>query len=380
MSTHAKFNTPLRTAEYHDFEISLCGFSQAGKTTLIRRLVERFSGDYSVGYLKSDSHSFAMDREGKDTHSIWQAGAGAVSIFDACHVAYIRRGEADFVQHKTGFEHCDFVLVEGRKASPLAKIVMLGGRGDILPMVESGEVSHVLAYAGPASEPPEGLDAPYFHRDDVAGIADFILGHFADKWSERPLNGLVLTGGLSKRMGEDKALLRFEGKTLVQRTLDLLGSVCPEVFVSARPGQRSLAEVAGAPILEDRFLGIGPLGGILSAMTARPGAAWLVVACDLPRLDHLTLRTLIAERSPMKVATAFAGEADGMPEPLCAIYEPRALTRIFEFLGLGYQCPRKMLMNSNVRMVGLPRDGALANMNSREDYRFAKNRIEEVVK
>ena len=76
------------------------------------------------------------------------------------------------------------------------------------------------------------------------------------------------------------------------------------------------------PQVVDGPLGNGPIAGIIAAQAQFPDAAWLVVACDLPQLDDTTLEDLKSRRDPRRLATAFLSDVDGMPEPLCAIYEP----------------------------------------------------------
>jgi molybdopterin-guanine dinucleotide biosynthesis protein A len=91
-----------------------------------------------------------------------------------------------------------------------------------------------------------------------------------------------------------------------------------------------------------------------------------VVACDLPRLDRQVLETLVAGRNPFRFATAFRGHQD-FPEPLCALYEPKARPRLYQFLAAGYDCPRKMLINSPVEVLDPPSGDRLANVNSPQD-------------
>ena len=90
--------------------------------------------------------------------------------------------------------------------------------------------------------------------------------------------GLVLAGGKSRRMGQDKALLRREGRSQLAHAVDLLGAVTDRVYVSARADQADEPERARYEQVVDRYRGIGPVAGILSAMDEHPGAAWLEVA------------------------------------------------------------------------------------------------------
>ena len=108
-------------------------------------------------------------------------------------------------------------------------------------------------------------------------------------------------------------------------------------------------------------------------MEADPQAAWLVVACDLPFLTHDSLKDLIERRNHLKVATAFASDQGGrhkdLPEPLCAIYEPKSRIRLMEYLALGYECPRKVLINSPICLLKQRSAGSLDNMNTPQDLK-----------
>jgi len=69
----------------------------------------------------------------------------------------------------------------------------------------------------------------------------------------------------------------------------------------------------------------GPFNGILSAHNLHPEVAWLVLACDLPLMDLTALKQLVEERDADKFATSFSNKENPLPEPVCAIWEPKAL-------------------------------------------------------
>jgi molybdopterin-guanine dinucleotide biosynthesis protein A len=191
--------------------------------------------------------------------------------------------------------------------------------------------------------------------------------------SEYPLNGLLLIGGESRRMGRDKAALVYhEGLSQAEWTCRLLAEVCPKVFVSIRAGQalppgETLARAGRIPDAEG--LGIrGPMAGILSALQAHPDQAFLVLSCDLPRLTPGTLRHLISSRRPDLPATAFKSAHDGLPEPLCAIYEPAMRPAMEAVAAEGRTCPRKLLINGPAHLLDLPDPAALDNINTPEEF------------
>jgi molybdopterin-guanine dinucleotide biosynthesis protein A len=186
---------------------------------------------------------------------------------------------------------------------------------------------------------------------------------------EAPLFGLVLAGGASTRMQRDKAAIEYHGQSQLHWTFHLLSHVCAATFVSVRPDQREEPTRAGLPQIVDRHPGIGPIAGISSALHAHPKAAWLVVACDLPFLNEQTLRYLVEHRDPHKIATAFKSSHDGLPEPLCAIWEPAAREPVLAYVAAGKQCPRKFLINADTLLLDLPDGRALDNVNTADEYR-----------
>lgn len=187
--------------------------------------------------------------------------------------------------------------------------------------------------------------------------------------AEAPLFGLVLAGGASTRMQRDKAAIEYHGQSQLHWTFHLLTHVCAATFVSVRPDQREDPTRVGLPQIVDRQPGIGPIAGISAALHAHPKAAWLVVACDLPFLNEQTLRYLVEHRDVHKLATAFKSNHDGLPEPLCTIWEPAAREPVLAYLAAGKQCPRKFLINADTLLLDLPDDRALDNVNTTDEYR-----------
>jgi molybdenum cofactor guanylyltransferase len=185
------------------------------------------------------------------------------------------------------------------------------------------------------------------------------------------LFGLVLAGGASTRMRTDKAALQYHGQPQLHWAFELVSKFCAASFVSVRPEQRDDAARAGHPQIVDRQPGIGPLAGISAALLEQPKAAWLVLACDLPFLTERTLQHLIAHRDPQKIATAYRSAHDGLPEPLCAIWEPAAREPVLAYIASGKQCPRKFLINSDTALLDLPERQALDNVNTVEEFGLA---------
>ncbi len=187
-----------------------------------------------------------------------------------------------------------------------------------------------------------------------------------------PLKGLVLAGGKSTRMGHDKGAIEYYGKPHREYLADLISAYTEETFISVRGEGDIETHYAQLP---DTFTGLGPYGGILSAFRYDPNAAWLIVATDIPLLDDKTLRYLIENRDTSTFATCFHNPETNFPEPLITIWEPRGYPRLLNFLALGYTCPRKALINTDIREIFLDDSTVLTNVNTPEEKQSVMEKL-----
>ena len=175
------------------------------------------------------------------------------------------------------------------------------------------------------------------------------------------LNALILCGGKSSRMREDKSLINYHGIAQKDYLKDLLMPFCQNVYFSYKEQQ------TGEDIINDAFDINGPTSGIMSAFNKNSNSAWLVVACDLPFVDQKTIEKIVKNRNRHKDATAFKSENNKVVEPLCTIYEPRVIEKFKKYIALNKTCPRKVLLNSDVELIELDNKNALNNANTQED-------------
>jgi len=179
-------------------------------------------------------------------------------------------------------------------------------------------------------------------------------------------------------MGRDKAGLEYHGQPQVRWAYALVTRHCERTFVSLRPDQQQDPARAGLPRILDAHDDIGPIAGIAAAQAAHPEVAWLVVACDLPFLTDDALRLLVSRRGRHPV-TAFRSAHDGLPEPLCAIYEPATRRDILAAIERGRYCPRKFLIAAGVPLLELPEPSLLDNVNTPQDHDTALASLRERV-
>jgi molybdopterin-guanine dinucleotide biosynthesis protein A len=144
-----------------------------------------------------------------------------------------------------------------------------------------------------------------------------------------PPVGVVLAGGLGRRLGGDKAIVELEGRPLALYAVEALHELCDDVVVVAKR-DTVLPPLAGAAELwiepdEPRH----PLAGVAHALRMAAGRSILVVAVDLPLMDGATLR-LIAQ-ADVRDAAVVVPRVHGRLEPLCALYTQRALSGLEDF-------------------------------------------------
>lgn len=136
-----------------------------------------------------------------------------------------------------------------------------------------------------------------------------------DSWS-----GVILAGGRSSRMGHDKALIQLDGRTLLQRAIDLLAPYVDDLLVIGDP------EKHGDPlahVLSDERPGLGPLGGIVTALRHSKHPHVVVIACDMPGLTGPFIERIQFEMEH-EVDAVIPGH-DDLIEPLAAGYHRSCL-------------------------------------------------------
>jgi len=185
--------------------------------------------------------------------------------------------------------------------------------------------------------------------------------------ANKKVYGLVLAGGESRRMGQDKALLWRGKESQLDYLVAVLDACVERVFVSARAAQADDAARSQYDLIIDRYDDSGPVAGILSALEAHPSVDWLVVACDLPNVDATTIHHLLEKHDGQHPFTAFISTHDGLPEPLCAIYASGSDGIVRRFVDNGIKCPRKILIRSDTHLVSQLDPSSLDNVNTPGD-------------
>ena len=365
-------------AMFHPYEIAFCGLSGSGKTTLMTEVIRHFRlKGHEPASFKHGCHHFDIDRESKDSFRFRQAGAVSVLISDPVKEAIISDGPGS-LSNTPVLLSSDMLFIEGLKELEIPKLLLVDTKREILPMMEMGTVSQVLALVHDGNA--DGLDSyglPLFCRNDVAGVAGFIERCFAQRAAAIPLFGLVLAGGLSSRMGTDKALLSYHAGNQLVTTAALLSDKCDKVFISCRQEQAETYSGYGHPIITDCYLGMGPMGGLLSAQRSHPDSAWLVTACDLPFVEADTIASLLSSRDPFRFATAFTSPGSKLPEPLLTIYEPKTRQALLQQHASGNDSLSSFLRHSRILSTESNAPSTLRNVNDPASMAEVKEVLKE---
>ena len=287
----------------------ICGFSGSGKTSLIESVVPHLcKKGLKVALLKHTHHEIQVDHPGKDSDRLFRSGADI--FLTGSQEGLARSHEAGSLSLAAMLSALprkyDLVLVEGHKNLPIPKVWLVDSAHSTAPK----EIEGIVATLPPGSG---RLEAFLSILDDW----------FAQQWLKTPLLGCVLIGGQSSRMGQPKHMIQKNGRTWIERTVEMLDQLTSRVIIA---GTGTLPERVRD---YDRLLDVphvrGPMAGILAALRWSPGSSWLVSACDLPLLSLSALEWLLSTRDPGVWATLpqLRGPEDGI-EPLLAHYDFRS--------------------------------------------------------
>jgi len=178
------------------------------------------------------------------------------------------------------------------------------------------------------------------------------------------LIGLVLAGGASRRLGEDKGQLRLHDRTQAEHSVALLEPYCRTVYLSVRREQAEQKPYKDQPSLPDDEAFSGPAAGLLTAWQRYPNNALLVLAVDMPLVDSELINLLVQGRRIDAVATAYR-HTDGIIEPLCAIWEPSAAPVLRSATGdRNSTSLRRLLESADVELLDALASEKLASVNT----------------
>jgi len=353
---------------YHRNEWCLIGAPCDTIANLCTDINSILQNQLNIGYL-DEAHQSNGSSEGFElTHA------------DAINYTIIKNANAlPFTQVKNLTHSLDVLLINGNHYRGEKQIVIIDEKKRLSLSKKLDRLTNVkmIIFQKSADEIYDFIQAhlpmqtiPIVAIDDKEKIASIIKDDFLQKTPD--LFTLILAGGKSTRMGVDKGSIAYRGIPQREYQADIANQFCQKTFISITHDQDIVSKYEK---LIDTFADLGPFGGILSAFRAYPNSAWMTLACDLPYLNEETISLLTKSRNPSKLATCFHNPDTGFPEPLITIWEPRAYPVLLNYLGMGYACPRKILINSNIEELKLNDCTPLKNVNDPESKNAALNYI-----
>ena len=370
MSKHQK-HTKLKLRDNDNFapnEIAIIGAKCSVISNLVQQVSEKL-GMYKMAYLDA-SHSEEI--EGKKFDSFTFNANGTLDVSQKFGLNKFNQ-RVQFSQHDLVFingNHFEgakqiLILDQEKEASVLKRLEQLNNIQFVIKLTDDAKYFDFLE-----DKNPQIKNLLCYHIAEIDKISKHIENLIKEKIA--PIQGLVLAGGKSTRMGTDKGMLNFYGKNQRDVAIELLEKNHLKTYLSVREEQ----EIGIENKITDKFVGLGPFGAICSAFQENPDVAWLVLATDLPFVNDEVIKLLLKHRNPSKVATAIKGKNSQFPEPLITIWEPKSFILLLNYLAQGYSCPRKVLLNSDIEIVEVD-DNFIRNINTPEEFNAAHKEINE---
>ncbi len=371
MKKHQKHTniTKRKFGNYAPNEIAILGTKCSNIADIVQNIVKKIQKKHKFAYFDA-SHDFEKELPFIDNYTFNKNGFAEEVIL---------KNDNPY-QIKSTFDSYDLIFINGNHYQANKQILVLDSqkKASVLKRLKQlNNIQFVISLEKNTSffdflidTYPEIKNLNLYHINEIDKIANHIENLIQEEIPR--VNGLVLIGGKSTRMGTDKSVLNYHGKPQREYLFDLLSNSLNKenVYYSVRDTK----QIKNQQIITDTFLNLGPFGGICSAFQKNPNVAWLVVATDLPNINTKTINLLLKHRNPSKIATAFKGKSKQFPEPLITIWEPKAYPVLLQFLALGYSCPRKVLINSDVEIIEIE-DDFIRNVNTKEEYEEIKKEL-----
>jgi molybdenum cofactor guanylyltransferase len=183
------------------------------------------------------------------------------------------------------------------------------------------------------------------------------------------LSILILAGGLSMRMGTDKALLPFEGLPLLVHVFQTAQTLnLPIAIITPWPERYAPLDLPGAIFIAETTVAQGPVAGLICGLE-RASSEWvLLLACDMPRLDHAVLRSWMQSLPDISNdMLALVPRHDDQWEPLCAFYRKSCLDSLKSYLATGRQSFHQWLAENPTQTLNVTDTDMFFNCNRPED-------------
>lgn len=188
------------------------------------------------------------------------------------------------------------------------------------------------------------------------------------------VNGYILAGGKSSRMGKDKGLINYNGIAIVEH---IIGQIKPLVNKLVIVSNNIEYEKFGFEVINDLMKDIGPAGGIYTALRHTDLELNFIVSCDMPHINKDAIQFIIRNSIHSQITVP---ESDGKTEPLFGIYSKDCLKKWAELIELKKVKLKEMILHFRLNIINvneniLFNDNFFININTNKDLDNAINLI-----
>lgn len=165
------------------------------------------------------------------------------------------------------------------------------------------------------------------------------------------VTGIILAGGLSSRMGEDKSIMLFRGKPLIMYGIESLSALCEKVIISSN---LSVFDFSGCEVWPDELPVQAPINGLYTCLK-RSETDWnIILTCDMPLTGSQLFAYLLEKHYGMDAVIPVHGQ--GFVEPLCGLYNRSTLNQLETQVQIGQFSIMKLLQSIRCRYVNIGPD------------------------
>ncbi len=183
------------------------------------------------------------------------------------------------------------------------------------------------------------------------------------------ITGIILAGGENQRMGQNKALITWRGKRLIDWVYDAIKPLCERIIISANEDNNLYPE---ASVVFDRYHKIGPVAGIEAGLSSSNTELNIIVSCDTPMLTTAFFQYMISQSRDFEVSIP---EHEGINEPIIGIYKRSVLPRFQDAISRGLFKPPSIIKSCKFQEVAIQKNmnfyhpDLFLNMNKPEDLK-----------
>lgn len=187
--------------------------------------------------------------------------------------------------------------------------------------------------------------------------------------STRNISGIILAGGQNLRMGQNKALVEWRGKRLINWVYDAIKPLCSNIIISSNEENSLFPD---ALVVPDRYTNIGPVAGIEAGLSYSSSEINIIVSCDTPMLSTAFFMHMLENHKNYDISIPVH---DGINEPMIGIYSLSVLPVFQKAISKGQFKPPHIIKSCNFQEIEILREmnfyipDMFINMNSPQDLK-----------